>query len=219
MAEATRIPLALAQQLADEVVDLLDEWTVRIAIAGSVRRGRAEVGDVELVCEPIVEVRVEAVDLFADRRVEEDLLHARCRQLLEAGVFAHRPDKNGHPRFGTRAKRLRYRGVALDLFSASENWGVILLLGTGPAAFNRRLVLRESQGGWLPRGFFFRDGHLWRLPPPGDARLHDGEPVASPQAVVVPTPDEQDVFGALGMAWVPPERRGEQRPAPLAVPA
>jgi DNA polymerase/3'-5' exonuclease PolX len=213
VAETTRIPLAVAQQLADEVVELLDEWSVRLAVAGSVRRGRADVGDVEVVAEPIVEVRVEAVDLFADRRVEEDLLHARCRQLLEAGVFAHRPDKNGHSSFGTKAKRLLYRGVALDVFSASElNWGVILLLRTGPAEFNRQLVLRESRGGWLPRGFFFRDGHLWRLPPPYDADLAD-------QAVVVPTPEERSVFDALGYAYVPPERRGEQRPARLAVPA
>lgn len=213
MSASPRIPLAEARALADEVVELLDAWTVRIAIAGSVRRGRGDVGDVELVCEPIVEVRVEARDLFSTTRVEEDLLHARCQQLLESGLFAHRPDKNGHPSFGRKAKRLLYRGVALDVFSAGErNWGVILLLRTGPQEFNTRLVLKESQGGWLPRGLFFRDGHLWRLPPPYDASLVD-------QAVVVPTPEEADVFRALGYAYVPPERRGEQRPVRLAVPA
>jgi DNA polymerase/3'-5' exonuclease PolX len=208
--EAPRVPLAVAQRIADELVDLLGDACERLVVAGSVRRGRPEVGDVELVSVPRTAERLEAVDLFGSRAVLVDLLTDRCRELLAAGVLAHRPDKNGRPSFGERAKRLSYRGVAVDLFSVipPAQWGVILLIRTGPAEFGRLLVLRQSDGGWLPRGFFFRDGQLWRLPPPFDASAHQ-------RAVPVPTPGEGDVFAALGYRWVAPELRGDRRPPRL----
>jgi DNA polymerase/3'-5' exonuclease PolX len=213
MPDTPRIPLLQGRALADEVVELLADSCDRLAIAGSIRRGRADVGDVELVCMPHLEERFRQVDMFTSVAEPVDLLHARCAELLEAGTFAHRPDRNGHTAFGRKFKRLLYRGVALDVFSTTpSNWGVILLLRTGPAEFNQQLVLRASQGGWLTRGYFFRDGQLWRLPPPHGAEL-------SHLAVVVPTPEEADVFRALGYAFMPPEQRGKRRPGRLAVPA
>lgn len=212
-AEGPRVPLAAAQRVADELVELLGDACDRLVVAGSVRRGRPEVGDVELVCVPRTAERLERVDLFGSRTVRVDLLTDRCRELVAAGVLAHRPDKNGRPSFGERAKRLVYRGVALDVFSvvAPAQWGVVLLLRTGPAEFGRQLVRRQSDGGWLPRGFFFRHGQLWRLPAPFDARLVG-------RAVVVPTPAEGDVFAALGYRWVAPEHRSDRRPPRLEGP-
>jgi len=214
VAEKTRIPLARAEALAAEVVDLLRESCARIEVAGSIRRRRPAVGDVEVVCEPLLAQEIERVDMFTTRVVEVNRLDARCRQLREVGVFADRLDKNGRPAFGSLYKRLSYRDVALDVFSAAaSNWGVIMLLRTGPAEFNKALVLKRSEGGWLPRGFFFRGGELWRLPPPYDADL-------ARHAAVVPTPDEASVFAALGYAYVPPEQRSERRPPLLtAVPS
>jgi DNA polymerase/3'-5' exonuclease PolX len=213
MGDKTRIPLAGAEALAAEVVDLLAPWCVRIAVAGSIRRRRPTIGDIEIVCLPTVEVRVEQVDMFTTREVAVDLLHERCAALRTSGVFADRPDKNGHPAFGAKFKRLLFRGFALDVFSARpDNWGYTLLLRTGPAEWNKQLVLKQSQGGWLPRGYFFRDGQLWELPAPYDASL-------AYRATAVPTPEEADVFAALGYAFVPPEQRSDRQPAALAVPA
>jgi DNA polymerase/3'-5' exonuclease PolX len=204
--EKTRIPLDEARVLADEVVDLLETATERIAVAGSIRRGRPDVGDVEIVAIPAVTLVVEQTDMFTSRLVPVDWLDQKCRILRDEGVFADRLDKNGHASFGAKYKRLTYKGVPLDLFATQpDQWGVILLLRTGPAEFNQQLVLKRSQGGWLTRGFFFRDGRLWKLPPPYDASLVD-------QAVAVPTHEEQDVFRALGYRYLRPEERGSERP-------
>jgi DNA polymerase/3'-5' exonuclease PolX len=48
----TRRPLAEATALATELVDLLRVFCARIEIAGSVRRRRPDIGDLELVVVP-----------------------------------------------------------------------------------------------------------------------------------------------------------------------
>lgn len=205
-ATRARIPLDEARALADEVVDLLEVVTERIAIGGSIRRQRADVGDLEIVAIPRYEEGVEQVDMFTQAATRLNLLDARCRDFLDRGTFQPRFDKNGRAAFGEKYKRLAYKGFPLDLFSCTEaNWGVILLLRTGPAEWNQRLVLKASHGGWLTRGYFFRDGQLWKLPPPYDASLVD-------DATPVPTREEADVFRALGYRYVPAEQRGEERP-------
>ncbi|HEV8639422.1 MAG TPA: hypothetical protein VG370_34875 [Chloroflexota bacterium] len=200
------MPLAEAEVLAAEVVRLLETATERLEVAGSIRRRKPDVGDLEVVCIPRYEQR--PADLFGQVRVAVDLLAERCRELLAEGTFAPRLDKNGRQAIGPRYKRLTYRGVALDLFSCEpRTWGCLLLIRTGPAEFNQQLVLKRSQGGWLPRGFFFRDGRLWRLPAPYTADLAE-------YAIAVPTPEEADVLRVLGYAFVPPEERSGERPPP-----
>lgn len=210
MREKSRIPLSEARSLASEAFPLLVDVCDRLAVAGSIRRGRPTVGDVELVA--IARTEQRPVDLFG-RLETADLLDERCRELLADGTFALRLDKNGHHANGRKYKRLLFRGFPLDLFVTDRAcWGVVFLLRTGPSEFNQHLVLKRSLGGWLPRGFFFRDARVWRLPPPFDADLVD-------QAEPLATPEEADVFRVLGYAYVPPEQRtGERRPA-AAVPA
>ncbi|HEX2516441.1 MAG TPA: hypothetical protein VH257_17170, partial [Chloroflexota bacterium] len=85
-----------------------------------------------------------------------------------------------------------YRGAAgelpLDLFAVTgpAQWGVILTVRTGPGAFSTRLVTARRYGGGMPEGFRVRDGALW-----------DGERL-------VATPEEADLFAALGLPWLPP---------------
>ncbi len=191
-AAKTRIPLDEARALADEVVDLLEVVTERIAIGGSIRRQRETVGDLEIVAIPRYEEGVTQVDMFTQATSRLNLLDARCRDFLERGTFAHRLDKNQRPAFGERYKRLTYKGFPLDLFSATEeNWGVILLIRTGPSEFSRRFVTRRSQGGLLPNDLRVEDGAVWR----GVERL--------------PTPEEPDCFRLVGLSYIPAERREE----------
>jgi len=204
--ERVRLPLATASGLALEVVKLLRPSCERIEIAGSIRRGKPDVGDIEIVAIPKFEERERRLDMFTTVTEAEDWLHLTCFGLRLDGVFSDRLDKNGRPAFGSKFKRLLYRGFPLDLFvTTRECWGCIYLIRTGPAEFGQQLVLKASQGGWLPRGFFFRDGRLWKLPPPYDASLVD-------LAKRIDTPEEADVFRALGYEFVPPEQRGTQRP-------
>jgi DNA polymerase/3'-5' exonuclease PolX len=149
----------------------------RIEIAGSIRRKKAEIGDIEIVCIP----RYDAIpDLFGNPveqyPLTDDVLKAQDWQRV----------KNGE-----RYKQFVLEdGTQLDLFLVTrETWGLQLLIRTGPADFSHRLVTARRHGGYLPGGWRVKDG-----------RLHGYHGVLD-------TPEETDVFAALGMDWIAPEAR------------
>lgn len=185
------IPLRAAQRYADELVAMLRPYCHRVEVAGSIRRGKPRVKDIELVCEPIVDVL--ARDLWGNVVAERVTLY----EFLEAvrrvgGDFGPRLDRNGRPAIGERYQRLVYCGVALDLFIVRPpaQFGLIYAIRTGPSAFSQRLVTQRRFGGYLPDGWHVRDG-----------ALHDAD------GNVVETPDEEDVFRAIGLTWIPPHER------------
>lgn len=200
-----RIPLAEAERLAAQVVGLLAPACERIEIAGSIRRRKPEVGDIEIVCVPKRDAPT-IHDLFGTRKDGPlvNLLDALCISLHARDVLGHRPDKNGRPAFGERYKRLTFEGVGLDLFSVlpPAQWGVLYTIRTGPAEFSHRLVTPRLQGGWMPSGMRVQDGALWD------------------RGAIVQTPEEADFFAALGLEVVPPEQRaGHVVPTRTKVPA
>lgn len=188
-----RIPLAEAEALANEVVELLAPACERWVIGGSIRRKRPTIGDLELIVEP--QIVGTFGGLFGDMPERHSRLEERVANLLTDGVFALRLDVNDRPANGSHYKRLSYRGRALDLFieDRPERWGVALLLRTGSAEFNHRLVTPKGQGGWMPSGL----------------RMHSGaiEKIVGEQWEIVPTYTEEQVFALLRQPWVEPERR------------
>lgn len=48
----TKMPLAKAQKIAENVKSFLEPYCQRVEIAGSVRREKTEVGDIEIVVIP-----------------------------------------------------------------------------------------------------------------------------------------------------------------------
>lgn len=194
-ATTTRLARSEATALAWELVALLSPVCERIEIAGSLRRQRESIGDIELVCIP--RYGAASRDLF--NKVVSDgvnVLDLECDRLFTLGTIGKRYDKHGRPRWGSGLKWATYRDVAVDLFPviAPAQWGVDLLLRTGSAAFSRRFVTPVEKGGLCPRGYFFEGGALWRWP-----TLGDGSP-----AERVDTPEEEDVFRALGLRFVEP---------------
>lgn len=188
----TRIPLAEAQALALRALALLAPYTDRIKAAGSIRRRRPDIGDLELVCIPKIAEQGQA-DMFGETIAlpPRNLLDEHCSDLLEAGTFTHRLDKNGRQAFGSRYKRLLFEGVGLDLFSvlAPAQFGVVYLIRTGSADFSHRLVTSHRLGGWMPFAYCVKDGALWR------------------GAELLETPEEIDVFNAIGRPFVEPWER------------
>lgn len=200
VSEKVRMPLLEAGALAASAATMLSPYCERVVVAGSIRRKQADVDDVEIVCVP--KVSTAPAGLFGDFVDETNELDVFCREMLVAGVFGHRVDKNGRPAFGTRLKRLTYEGFALDLFSvlAPAQWGVILAIRTGPADFSHRLVTPRSQGGLMPNWLKCRDGAFWRL---------DGS---------IATPEEADVFAVIGLPYVAPEQRTGRERIPHSLP-
>src|SRR5262249_43464508 len=120
--EKHRVPLEHANELALEVVELLGEACERIAVAGSIRRRRPDVADIEVVCGPRIETEARVVDRCGLEESEEvGRLHARCVGLFPDGTFDNRLDKNGRVAFGPKYKRLLYQGFPLDLFSTTAD--------------------------------------------------------------------------------------------------
>lgn len=195
MSQGQPIPLPVARGIAGELVDLLAPDCERIAIAGSIRRRKPMVGDIEIVAIP----RFEQVTtgLFEDVTHQVDMLHAQLAELIGTGVVGsrsvevHRRDGSveTQQRMGERYKALVYRDLPVDLFMADrDTWGCIFALRTGPGEWNTKLVTDCQR--------FFRRVEGARV-------LHLGRPV--------PTPEEPDFFAAVGQPWVEPWERSIER--------
>jgi DNA polymerase/3'-5' exonuclease PolX len=189
MTAAARISRDVAHHFATEVVDLLRPACERIEIAGSLRRGKADVKDIELLAVPVLESRT--VDLFGTQEYTAPL-DALCDRLVSVGILEYRLDKLGRRAWGARFKRALYQGVALDLFVCRPpaQWGVLLAIRTGPAEFSHRLVTQQRFGGLLPNYWSVKDG-----------ALHDAD------GALVETHEERDLFAAIGVEYVEPGAR------------
>lgn len=174
---------------------LLGDAVERIEIAGSLRRNKPDVGDVELVMTPKF---AQQQSLFGDTGERIDLLAQRCDELLRLAVVEKRLNKNGAPiAWGSRYRALLYRGIPVDLFiiQPDRQWGPTMLIRTGPGDSNGVLVTaegvtnHEGHAGIMPRDLVLNDGTLWR----GGQALN--------------TPEEIDVFRVLGLPYIPPHER------------
>jgi len=162
----------------------------RVEIAGSIRRGPALVGDIEIVCQPRMVPDPGA--LIGGELVSA--LDGRVAQIVNRGGAVSFDEQ--HKANGPRYKRLQIVDqkagiVKVDLFAVlpPASWGAILTIRTGPADFSRGLVTRRSYGGAMPDDMELRDGVL----------VGPGGPID--------TPDEVDFFTALGLPYCPPEER------------
>ena len=139
-------PLPLAEVTGESLIRMVADTCERVEIAGSVRRQVFEVGDIELLCIP----KAGAVDLFGEPVASESLLDQRCRELIDRGLLAPRPNKLGATTIGPMNKLLLHRatGIGVDIFAtSSENWGMALMVRTGPAGFNVRMMARFRELG------------------------------------------------------------------------
>ena len=164
----TQRPLPEGERIAAAIVADLAPSCARIQVAGSVRRRKEVVGDIELVAIP----RYVPAGLFGD--CTTNLLWEH----LHAGD-AYRFTKGDHPTGRYYQLTLpRHAGVQLDLFLAQpDNWGLTLLVRTGSAAFSTALLARWKRRQGLGRA----------QPGSVDGRLvtRDGR--------VVPTPEKERV--------------------------
>lgn len=178
------------QALAAQLCAVLASACERLEIAGSIRRGKPDPKDIELVAIPHV-ITVPQNDMFGTPVSEHSssLLDMSLEQLVELEGWEY---DQVVKRNGPRYKRLRHvaSGVCCDLFiTTPERWGVIFTIRTGPADFSQELVTRA-----LRRGLKVDDGRLWRL--------HRDNTRSEIQ-----TPTEQDFFAALGLPYLEPAQR------------
>lgn len=144
-----KMPWVEANRIADEVINFLDPYVDRIQKAGSIRRGRPEIGDVEIVVIPKWDIERDMFNLELDRELS---MNAYIHQLGEVVM-------NGDK----MKKIILNQGIQLDLFlTTPEQWGFIFLQRTGSGDFNRWFVKKRIYGGALPAYLQFEGGFLWR---------------------------------------------------------
>lgn len=182
--EPRRVPFAQAQVIAWKARATLLPWCDRIEIAGSIRRRKATVKDVELLVIP----RAASRDLFG--AVTGDSATAYLAEAVKDahGPWALRLSKAGYRTFGLENKLLTYEGFPVDVFTSTpELWGMRLVVRTGPMEFNVRMMARFRQLGMR--------GHAYA----GAVDDAEGNPI--------PCPTEENVFRLLRWNWIPPEER------------
>ena len=188
MAEKRRWPLQFAQMVADMLKSQLAPYCKRIGVAGSIRRQKPMVGDIELLAIPDV---VTLRNLLGEVTEELDTLDQGIQRLIEAGFLAYRLNRAGHRLgYGTKNKFLVHlpSGIPVDIFSTTEEkWAMSLVIRTGPADFNKRLMATAQARGM--RGHAYGEGFT----------LADGSALACKT--------EQEVFAAVGWPYLPPEER------------
>jgi DNA polymerase/3'-5' exonuclease PolX len=201
MSAGVAVALDQARRSADILAQLLSPGCERIEIAGSIRRGKAQVHDIELVAVAKLEDRPDG--MFGSSTI--DLLEERVGRLIAAGNLAPRLVENHRAdgrvdlqhKLGSAFKALvTPRGIPVDLFIVRPpaTWGAIFALRTGPGAWNTRLVMECKSIGRRVAG--------------GQVERWHG---ALSEWVPVPTPEEADFFAALGQPWVEPADRHVDR--------
>lgn len=170
-----------ARLIAVSLVDTLRPYCEKIEIAGSIRRGKADVKDIEIVAEPML---VRPLNLFGDPGPWKSRL---------VDFLDRKDDQFASPIKGDQKYR-QYelpQEIKLDLFMVTPpaQWGVIYAIRTGPAEYSRWLVTRRRSGGALPSYLQVRDGGVWR-----------GQEL-------IPTPTERSFFQLLGLDYIRPENR------------
>ena len=147
MSSGEKIKLEKAQTIAATVLGLIADVCDQVVIAGSVRRRRLEVGDIEIVALP------------KDARA----LNARLDKLVIDRVISRAAyGKELSHRWGEKYRGFTYEGVRVEVFTADvDNWGYILWLRTGPGDANQYVMMMCSQKDAPYRaknGYWWHDG-------------------------------------------------------------
>lgn len=171
MSAKQRFPRGLALDVARVLCRLLEpvcamwpDGKPALKVCGSLRRGRPEVGDIEIVYIPRVDQVAESPDLLGEtgRTIPVNRVDEILEILLAEGALAKRPNKVGRTAWGTENKLALHvpSGVPVDLFSTTADawWGYVVCR-TGSAESNTRIASAALAKGWRwhPTMGFFTD--------------------------------------------------------------
>ena len=171
--------LQKAKAIAEELKALLEPVCQRVEIAGSIRRQKPEVGDIELLVIP----------KHGGLAGEVDLLDQEIIDLMRRGVLGYRLNKLGSRVYGPKNKLMLHvpSGIGVDIFSTDlECWPVALVVRTGSAETNKRIAMAAIRKGWHLRAY----GRGFTTP--------DGEVICH---------SERDVFEFVGIPYMEPWER------------
>lgn len=178
-----------ARPIAEEIMEYIKPGCTQCEIAGSIRRGKPDVKDIEIVAAPDLDTFVWGYRSMMDRLLDE--LERQQKIIKAKGQNKYRKYAVYHTNPVTGWNET----IALDLFMVTPpaQWGVIYTIRTGPGSkennFSRWIVTQRSKGGALPDEASVVDGGVYV----------DGK--------IVPMPEEMDFLNYLGLGWIEPAER------------
>ncbi len=178
----TKLNLTQALPLAAKIKSALSPACERIEIAGSIRRRKATVGDIEIVAIPkYIPDMAAQLSLFDDPPKLVSALDMLLERLTRDKPNFRRGNKNGDYMKNFLLEYNEEADIPIELYLCTpENWGYIFALRTGPGDFNKAWVTQQRKKGLLPNRYSFSGGWLHK----------DGKPLC--------TPEESDVFDLIG---------------------
>jgi DNA polymerase (family 10) len=172
---------------AAKVVNVMTPFCERVEVAGSIRRKRPEVNDIDIVAMPTAK-KGPRVSPFGPLAVYEP---AHVWKKLMPEALAKEPLKLISLQAGQELMRFAFpnSGLQVDVYRARpETWGVLLLVRTGSKEHNVKLCsLARSKGLKLSAA--------------------DGVVTQGGFGKVVASRTEEEIFQALGVAFVEPKDR------------
>lgn len=190
-----KYPRAAAVAVVRELLAVLTPQTERLIVAGSLRRLKGEVGDIEILYIPKWQKVRDQDDLFG-AAVDQNVTAVLLDCLVTAGYLEQRLNKNGSTMWGDENKYARHvrSGVPIDFFATTaEKWHNQLVVRTGPSASNIAIAAAAIERGWswhtYGAGFTRGGGTSGR---PFEERVMGSE---------------REVFEFVGMPFLPPEKR------------
>lgn len=189
-----KLELNRATLLAEKIKAALLPGCERIEIAGSIRRQRLMIGDIEIVAIPkMVPAPGSTTNFFTGECEQVSALDCVIDTLIATKPHFrfHTTDKKN----GDKYKKFQVdigsgQWITLDLFiTTPEQWGIIMAIRTGPADFSKHIVTQAHKAGPLPPGFSVSGGWVRYLG----------------QEVDMPT--EESVFDLVGYEYRSPTER------------
>lgn len=189
MSAGQRFPLAVVLRYAERLVEALRPHCERVEVAGSVRRCKPAVGDLEVVLVP--RLRQLQPDLFGAGGGDavNEAWEEMDRLTLPGSRLQQVPGRRGE-----RFRQFRHEdGLYVDVFAVLRpaEWGPIFAIRTGSAEFSQRAVtMLRRKGLRCSGGAVYKAG-------PDEGTLGER----------VPCPEERDFLDLCGIGWVEPKER------------
>ena len=176
-------PDTFVRPIGQDLIDDLAGFCERIEIAGSLRRCKTIVHDIDVVAIPKF-IEVNDQTLFGDPFMQ-DLLE---RKLAQMCLLRHLELEANGSRIKRFLKTVDGDTVPIDLYIANEQtWSTTLLIRTGSRLHNIKLAKKA------------RELHMHLL--------GDGSGLMTAGGSVLPVQSEEEIFQLLGLTYRIPEER------------